>query len=47
MVPKFVIDLVCIPVAITAVTLYIVVIGIDTASHSVFGKVWREKVGCM
>ena len=47
MVPKFVVELACVPVAIIAVTLYVVVVGIDTATHSVFGKVWRDKVGCM
>ncbi len=47
MVPKFVVELGCIPVAIIAVTLYVVVVGIDTAAHSAFGKVWREKVGYM
>jgi hypothetical protein len=47
MVPKSVLELVCIPVAVIAVTLYVVVIGIDTAAQSAFGKVWRDKVGNM
>lgn len=45
MVPKSVLDVLCIPVAVTTVTLYVVVISIDGAAHSVFGKVWRERVG--
>ena len=38
-------EIVCIPVAVVAVTIYVVVVGIDTAAHSVFGKVQRDKVG--
>lgn len=45
MVPKFVVEVMCIPVAFTTVTLYVLVVAIDTAAHSIFGKVWREKVG--
>lgn len=47
MIPNFVIEIVCIPVAVVAVSLYVVVVSIDTASHSVFGEVWRNRVGDM
>ena len=47
MVTNCVIEVVCIPVAVIAVTLYVVVVGLDTAAHSAFGKVWRKKVGEM
>lgn len=45
MVPKIVLQILCTPVAIVTVTLYIVVVGIDTTADSVFVKVWRERVG--
>ena len=45
MVSNIVLQIVCTPVAIVAVTLYVVVVGIDTAASNVFGKVWRERVG--
>ena len=47
MIPKAVLDLVCIPIVVVAVTLYVVVVGIDTTANSTFGKVWRDKVGHM
>ena len=47
MVQNIVLEVVCIPVAIIAVTLYVVVVIIDTTAHSVFGIVWRNKVGHM
>ena len=33
------------PIAVTAVTLYIVVVGIDTTAQTLFGVVWRNNVG--
>lgn len=42
MVPKSVLVVLCIPVAVTTVTLYVVVISMDATAHSVFGKVWSE-----
>lgn len=45
MVPKIVLQVICTPVAIVTVTLYVVVVGIDNVSENVFGKVWRERVG--
>ncbi len=47
MVPKIVLQILCTPVAIVAVTLYFTVIVIDGAASNVFGKVWRERVGPM
>lgn len=47
MVTNFVLEIVCIPVAVIAVTLYVVVVGVDTAANSAFGTVWRNKVGRM
>jgi hypothetical protein len=45
MVSNIVLQIICTPVAIVTVTLYVVVIGIDAAASNVFGKVWRERVG--
>lgn len=42
MVPDFVFEIVCIPIAIAAVTLYVVVVAIDTTCRDVFGEVCRR-----
>ena len=47
MVPKIVLQIVCTPIAIVTVTLYVVVVAIDTTAHNVLGEVWRERVGSM
>jgi hypothetical protein len=47
MVPKIVLQIVCTPVAIVTVTLYVVLIIIDTNASYVFGEVWRERVGTL
>ena len=41
MVPKIILEIACMPVAITAVTLYVVVVAIDTTSRKIFGDAWR------
>ena len=38
---EIVLEIVCIPVAVTAVTMYVVVVAIDTTARNVFGEVWR------
>jgi len=45
MVPKIVLQILCTPVAIVAVTLYFTVIVIDGTANKLFGEVWRERVG--
>ena len=41
MVPEIIIEIVCMPIAVTTLTMYIVVVGIDSTARNVFGKVWR------
>lgn len=45
MVTKIVLRILCTPVAIVAVTLYVVTLGFDSVASIVFGEVWRESVG--
>ena len=42
---EYIVEILCTPVAMVTVTLYVVVVGIDTTASKVFGEVWRERVG--
>jgi hypothetical protein len=36
-----ILEIMCMPIAVTALTLYVVVVAIDTTSRNVFGDAWR------
>jgi len=40
MIPKFVAEIVCMPISITAVTMYVVLVGIDNTARNIFGELW-------